>query len=32
MLQLGDDGRAVSPPELAAGVREIAKKALARYS
>lgn len=31
VLQLGDDGRAVSPPELADGVREIARKALARY-
>jgi proteasome accessory factor C len=31
LLQLGDEGRASAPPELAEGVREIARKALARY-
>lgn len=32
MLRLGEDGRAVSPPELAAGVKELAQKSLDRYS
>ena len=31
VLRLGDDVRAVAPPELAEGVREVARKALARY-
>jgi len=31
-LRLGEDGRVISPPELAAGVRADAAAALAEYA